>query len=165
MGDVFRWITFTDDKVSIGYTTNKLRALSIEGIRNYSGALVDLVVFTLGVVNGSWDTWKKTNYDQDIAEAVVLFTDCIPQGTKEELKDAMQNLIFAIFSQKRIGTADKYNTLVYSFLVLYSFCKDGNLNRCNMFTQYFSRVIWFGRVSIFNVITEDAEVDKLGFFE
>lgn len=95
----------------------------------------------------------------------MLFMSNIAEGTREELKDALQNLIFTIFNQKRIGTADKYESLVYSFLVLYSFCRDGNLNRCNMFTQYFSRVIWFGRVSIFNIITEDAEVDCAGFFE
>ena len=60
---------------------------------------------------------------------------------------------------------DKYSSLVYSFVVLYSFCKEGHLNRCNTFTQHFSQVIWFGRVSIYTAIKEKSMKTGLGFFE
>lgn len=152
-------------KHSIGYTTNKLRALSAEGIRNYSATVVDLIVFTLKIVNDSFDTWKKTVYDEEIEDAVAAFTDAITGGTAKDLNCAIQRMIFSIFSQKRTGMADKYSSLVYSFCVLYSFCKEGHLSRCNAFTQYFSRVIWFGRVSIYNTIVAEATESGLGFFE
>lgn len=150
---------------SIGFTTNKLRALSAEGVRNYSGAVVDLVVFILGVINDKFDNWKKTECNEEIQDAGMAFTDAVGSGTAEDMKDALQSLIFAIFNQKRVGLADKYSTAAYSFLTLYSFCKEGNLSRCNTFTQYFSRIIWFGRVSIYNAIKEEAQVEGLGFFE
>lgn len=134
-------------------------------MRNYSGAIVDLVVFALGVVNDDIENWKKTTCDDNISVAAYVFIEAIGSGTEEDLTDALQQLIFAIFSQKRSGTSEKYDSLVYSFAILYSYCKEGYLNRCNMFTQYFSRIIWYGRVSIRNVITEEAEEEELGFFE
>lgn len=152
-------------KNSIGYTTNKLRALSQEAVRNYSGALVDLIVFTLGIINNSFDTWKRSTYNKEIEDAGFSFIGAIAAGTEQDLKDTLQSLILAIFNQKRTGTADKYSSLVYSFLVLYSFCKEGHLNRCNTFTQYFSRIIWFGRISIYNAIKEQARKTGSGFFE
>ena len=134
-------------------------------MKNYSGALVDLIVFTLGVVNGSIDTWKKTVYNKEIEEAGDFFINAIAGGTDNDMKSALQWLIFAIFNQKRIGMADKYSSLVYSFIVLYSFRREGHLSRCNEFTQYISRVIWFGRVSIYNKIKEETKETAVGFFE
>lgn len=134
-------------------------------MRNYSGALADLVVFTLGVISGSFDRWKKTIYNEEIEAAASSFVGTVDMGTEQDPKEALQSLIFAIFSQKRTGMADKYSSLVYSFIVLYSFCKEGHLNRCNTFTQYFSRVIWFGRVSIYNAIKKKTITTGLGFFE
>lgn len=122
-------------------------------------------MFTLGVVNDSIDNWKKTIFNDEIEGAARVFMGEIGTGTDEDLKEALQPLLFAIFNQKRIGMEDKYSTLVYSFLVLYSYCKEGHLNRCNTFTQYFSRIIWFGRVSIYNAIKEEGEAKSLSFFE
>lgn len=134
-------------------------------MRNYSGALVDLVVFILGVVNDSFEKWKKTEYNEEIEAAAKEFAGAIGSGTTEDMKDALQSLIFALFHQKRVGGKDKYSSAVFSFLILYAFCKEGNLNRCNTFSQYFSRLIWFGRVSIYNTIKEEAQAEGLGFFE
>jgi hypothetical protein len=139
--------------------------LSADGVANYSGAVVDLVVFTLGVINESFDTWTKTVYDEGIEEAGSAFTEAIESGTDDDLKHALQSLIFSIFNQKRTAMADKYSSLVYSFIVLYSYCREGNLNKCNVFTQYMSRVIWFGRVSIYNRIKDETKGTNLGFFE
>ena len=53
-------------KINISFTTNKLRALSAEGIQNHSSAVVNLVVFILGVINDKFDKWKKTEYNKEI---------------------------------------------------------------------------------------------------
>jgi hypothetical protein len=139
--------------------------LTTEGVTNYSGAVVDLVVFALGVINDSMDTWKRTVYSAEIEEAGSTFTEAIRSGTDDDLKDALQSLVFSIFNQKRTAMADKYSSLVYSFIVLYSYRREGNLNKCNVFSQYMSRVIWFGRVSIYNRIKDETKGTDLGFFE
>ena len=103
--------------------------------------------------------------DDGIKTASNSFVAAISSGSDESLKDGLQSLLFAIFNQKRLGMADKYSSVAYSFIVLYSFCKEGHLNRCNIFSQYFSRIIWFGRVAIYNTIVKEAEKQDLGFFE
>jgi hypothetical protein len=83
----------------------------------------------------------------------------------EEQDRTLQELFFALFTQKRRGDADKYTALAFSFLVLYSFTEDGMLRSCNYFSQYFSKAIYFARGAIFNSITAEAKAKDLGFFE
>ena len=78
---------------------------------------------------------------------------------------ALQDFLYSIFTQKRCGEADKYSLLAFSFLVLYSFTKDGNLQPCNTFSQYFSKTIFFARGAIFNFITAEAKREDKGFYE
>lgn len=131
----------------------------------YSNAATDLVVFSLGVTTDSISEWKKTGYSDEISVASSGFSDALKSGSDEEKAEALQTLFFAIFSQKRIGDADKYSFLCYSFLVLYSFRKEGHLDHCNTFTQHFSKLIWFARSAIFRAITGNAKMKKIGFFE
>lgn len=97
--------------------------------------------------------------DDGIQTACDSFVAAIATGSDEVLKVALQSLLFAVFNQKWFGMADKCSSVAYSFLVFYSFCKEGHLNCCNTF---FSRVTWFGRAAIYNTIV-NAEEQILGF--
>ena len=83
----------------------------------------------------------------------------------EDQDNALQNFLFALFSQKRCGEADKYTFLSYSFLVLYSFTEHGNLRACNSFSQFFSKVVFFARGTMFNHIRAIAKRENKGNFE
>jgi len=79
--------------------------------------------------------------------------------------EALQNFFFAIFTQKRRGDVNKYSFLSFSFLTLYSFTEDAALQPCNVFSQYFSKTILYGRGTIFLAIVFDAKEEQKGFFE
>ena len=145
--------------------TQKLGDLSTEGMRKYASVVVDLVIFTLGAINNSLSKWKKTTYNDEVKEAGMVFAGAIGTGMMDDLKDALQSLILALFNQEHVGRADKYSTIVFSLLVLYLFCREGNLDHCGVFACYFSPVIWFRWVSVYNAIKEEAEGSALGFFE
>lgn len=91
--------------------------------------------------------------------------DALQRTSTSDQDSALQHFLFSIFNQKRSGLPDKYSFLAYSFLVPYSFTDEGTLRGCNIFTQFFSKLIFFGRGAIFNRITSEAERDNKGFFE
>jgi len=80
-------------------------------------------------------------------------------------QDALQSLFYALFTQKKIGGQPKHRLVAYSFLTLYSYNVDGTLKACNSFTQYFSKVVFFGRAAVFNSIMSTCKAEDLGFFE
>ena len=149
----------------MGYTTSKLQGLGDEAVKLYTKAVTDLVVFALGVATDSIAEWKRSGYSDQIRDAGARFLAVVDTGLENEKADSLQALLFAIFSQKRTGNADKYTFLAFSFAVLYSFRKEGHLDHCNNFTQSFSKIIWFARASIFKVITGEAKTKDIGFFE
>lgn len=79
--------------------------------------------------------------------------------------EALQDFLFALFTHKRCGTANKFIFPTYNFLIMYSFAKEGNLKPCSVFTQYFSKVIFFGRMTLFKAITAHAKREGMGFHE
>lgn len=149
----------------VGYTTSKLQGLGDNSIMVYSKAATDLIVFTLGVVTDSITEWKRSVYSDEIKAAGLEFSAVLDAGLEDEKAEALQALLLAIFSQKRTGDSDKYTFISFSFLVLYSFRKEGHLDHCNFFTQHFSKLIWFARAAIFRAISGEAKVKHIGFFE
>lgn len=102
-----------------------------------------------------------------IKDAATHFLTVLDAGSEDEKAEGVQALFYAIFSQKRTACADKYvfPRLAFSFLVLYAFRKEGHLDHCNNFTQSFSKLIWYARVVIFKIITGEAKIKDIGFFE
>jgi len=149
----------------VGYTTSKLQGLGDSALATYSKATSDLITFALGVVTDDIAGWKKSIYSNEIKDAGFRFLAVLQNGSEGQKVEALQNLLFAIFSQKRTGNAEKYTFLSFSFLVLYSFKREGHLDHCSKFTQHFSKIIWFARAAIFKVITREAKDKDVGFFE
>jgi len=173
IGDYNGWVTqpflsldSTADGINrVGYTTSKLQGLGDDAIKLYTKAATDLIVFALGVTTDSIAEWKKSAYSDEIKDAGSMFLAALEAGSEDEKAKSLQALLFAIFSQKRTGCADKYTFLAFSFVVLYSFRREGHLDHCNKFTQSFSKLIWFARAAIFKVITGEAKAKDVGFFE
>ena len=149
----------------VGYTTSKLQGLGDDAIRLYTKAATDLVVFALGVTTDSIAEWKRSAFSDEIRDAGTRFLAVLKTDSEDDKARSIQDLLYAIFTQKRTGCADKYTFLAFSFLVLYSFRREGYLDHCNSFTQGFSKLIWFARASIFKVITAEAKTKDVGFFE
>jgi len=131
----------------------------------YCKVATDLVVYALGVIAGDIAEGLTTSFTTEMAEAGQRLITALQGPSTRNQSDALQAFLYTLFSQKRCGGVDKYTFLAYNFLVLYSFTGDGNLQPCNSFTQFFSKVVFFARVAIFNRITSDAERDHMGFFE
>jgi len=159
------FIPVTDVTNRVGYTSSKLQGLGDDAIRIYTNACTDLIVFSLGVTTGTIPGWTKTVYTDAIKGAGTQFLAILDTGSKDEKAEALQALLYTIFSQKRTACADKYVFLAFSFLVLYAFRREGHLDNCNNFTQSFSKLIWFARAAILNVIIEEAKIKDIGFFE
>ena len=155
----------TNLEFRIGLSTNKLKDLQNDSTRKaYSKVATDCLVYCLGVITGDI-TEFKTSFTQEMADAADNFLTALQTTSTSDQDDALQSFLFSVFSQKRCGTPDKYSFLIYSFLVLYSFSEDGTLKPCNTFSQYNSKVIFFGRSTLFNRIMSDADRDEKGFFE
>ena len=154
-----------DGECRVGYTTSKLQGLGDDAIRLYTKAASDLVVFALGVTMAAIPEWDRTKFSDEIKNASIRFLASLSTDSEDEQKESLQILFHSIFSQERTGSASKYSFLVYSFLVLYSFLREGHLDHCNKFTQSFSKLIWFARASIFKNITEEAKSANVGFFQ
>lgn len=156
---------FNRPSIRIGLSTKKLKDLQCEATRKaYSKVATDLVVFSLGVITGEIVEFQ-TSFTQEIADAGANFMTTLQTTSTSNQDAALQSLIYALFTQKRCGDANKYSFLAFAFLVPYSFREDGTLQPCNSFTQYFSKVIFFGRAAIFNSILDDAKRENKGFFE
>ena len=149
----------------LGLSSNKFNDLQNESTKKlYSSVGTDLVVFCLGVITGEIDGFKTT-FTEEIADAGRKFLNTLHTTSISDQDEALQDLFFALFTQKRCGDADKYSLLAYAFLVIYSFSVDGTLKPCNIFSQYFSKVVFFCRGAIFNAITAQARAQNRGFFE
>ena len=130
----------------------------------YSKVGCDLVCWCLGVITGEIKEYP-TSFDQDTSDMGTEFLIALQTTSTANQDLALQKFLFAIFSQKRVGEAVKYAFLPFSFLTLYSFTEEGVLRPCNMFSQYFSKTIFFGRGAIFNRIMHDVKEENKGFFE
>ena len=100
-----------------------------------------------------------------MANAGQRLLDMLQTLSTRDQDSALQDFSFSLFSQKRCGEADKYTFLAYDFLVLYSFAKNGNFRACGRFTQYFSKVVFFARVMMFNHIKSVAGREMEGTLE
>jgi len=155
----------TNHRSRIGISTNKLKELQNDKTRKaYAKVGTDLVVFCLGIITGEIDSFE-TSFSQDIAEAGTRFLTALQTTSTTDQDDALQSLLFSLFSQKRCGEESKYTVLAFSFIVLYSFTEEGMLQPCNTISQHFSKVVFFARAAIFNRIRSDAKQEHKGFFE
>lgn len=154
-----------DERVRVGLTSSKFKDLqNVDTRKAYSKVGCDLVCWCLGVITGQI-TEFKTSFDQATSDTGIEFLSALQTTSTDDQDGALQRFLFAIFSQKRVGEAIKYEFLPFSFLTLYSFTGEGVLRPCNMFSQYFSKTIFFARGAIFNRIMSDCVQEKKGFFE
>ena len=107
----------------------------------------------------------ETSINEEIAEAGTKLLATLQTTSISDQDAALQSFLFALFNQKRCRDANKYTFVAFSFLVLYSFSEDGTLKPCNVFSQYFSKVVFFARATIFNQIMEEVKRENKGFFE
>lgn len=124
----------------------------------------DLIVFCLGVITGDIKEFE-TSFNEEIGKAGAKFLTALQTTSTSDQDIALQDFLFSLFTQKQCGSPVKYTFLAFSFLVLYSFLEDGTLQRCNIFSQYFSKTIFFARAAIFNRIMSDVKEENKGFFE
>jgi hypothetical protein len=130
----------------------------------YAKVAADLITYTLGLIAGDIEGFETT-VTPEVAAAGQRLVVTLRSTSTEDQDDALQQLFFSLFSQKRCGTTNKYTFPPYSFLVLYSFTEHGTLRPCNMFSQFFSKVIFFARAALFKKITAEANLEQKGFFE
>jgi len=154
-----------DGLFSIGTSKHKLKDFQNEKtLKAYSKVGTDLVTFCLGVIEGEITEFKTSFTPEMAAKGKTLLTALHSISTADQDR-AMQSFLFSIFSQKRCGEANKYSFLAYAFLVPYSYTEHGHLQPCNIFSQYFSKTVFTGRLTIFNKITADAIRENKGYFE
>jgi len=163
------WTVFldlTNCQLRIGLSTaNKLKDLQNENTRKaYSKVGTDCILYCLGVITGEITDFK-TSFADEMAEAGTNFLTALQTTSTSDQDDALQSFLFSLFNQRRCGPPDKYDFLVFSFLVPYSFLNDGTLRACGVFSQFFSKTIFFGRAAIFNRIMAESARDEKGFFE
>lgn len=121
-------------------------------------------MFCLGVITGDIEKFTTTLTD-DIKQCGENFLNSLKGVSITAQDESLQSFLFALFSQKNRGAANKYAFLTFCFLVLYSFTEHGTLYKCSDFSQFFSKVVFFGRSTIFKRILSDAERDNKGFYE
>ena len=147
-------------------SSSKLKDLQQDNTRTaYCKVGADLTTFCLLVVTGKITEFERIQYTPEMADAGrKLITSLRGTSTKVQ-DDALQAFLFSIFTQKRCGMADKFTFPAYSFLVIYSFTEDGNLRPCGYFSQYFSKAVFFGRLTTLKAIAAQVKRDCTGFFE
>ena len=144
---------------------HKLKELQIKDSRSaYCKVGTDLIVYALGVIGNDIKTFKTT-FTDEMADTGRSFLKSLQMFSTLSQDRALRHFLFSLFSQKKCGEATKYDLLVYSFLVLYSFTEHGNLQACSDFSRYFSKVVFFARAAIFKRISSEAKGGNKGFFE
>ena len=76
---------------------------------------------------------------------------------------ALQQFLWILFTQDK-RELSRYTLTVYRFLLLYSFRRQGCLAKSGTVTQYISRIVFFGRATIFNKIKACMVKKKQGHF-
>lgn len=145
---------------------NKLKDLQNDKTRKAYGKVgADLVTFCLLVTSGKITEFKQIQVTREIIDAGKRFEQTLERISTLDQDKALQDFLFSLFTQKRRGMANKFVFPVYSFLVIYSFTEHGNLRPCNLFTPFFSSVVFFGREAILQAILDHAKREDMGFFE
>ena len=146
-------------------TPSKLKDLERKETRTaYCKVGADFVTFCLGVTTGNITAFKQMTFTPGMADAGHRLIHALRSTSTREQDKALQGYLLSLFSQKRQGAA-KFVFPAYNFLIIYSFTEHGNLRPCGVFSQYFSKVVFFARAAIFNAINDYAECKKLGFYE
>lgn len=130
----------------------------------YAKVATDLVTFSLLIITGGIKEFE-TAFTPEMKAAGQRLLETLRSISQAEQDVALQAFLFSLYTQKRCGDASKYTLLAYTFLVLYSFSKDGTLQKCNSFSQHFSKVVFSARATIFNHISAEAVRETDGFFE
>ena len=125
----------------------------------------DLTTFCLLVVTGEINEFEQMKYTPEMADAGRQFLTSLRKTSTKDQDATLQTFLFSLFSQKRCGAAGKFVFPVYDFLVIYSFTQDGNLRSCGYFSQYFSKAVFFGRLTVLKDIIAQAVREHAGVFE
>lgn len=155
-----------DNCFRIGVSAGKLKGLQAKGTRDaYSKIGADLVTFCLLVTSGKITDFKQMRFTAKMADAGKKLLGSLERISTRDQDRALQAYLFSLFSHKRCGTINKFYFPVYNFLIIYSFTENGNLRACNLFTPFFSGVIFIGRAATLTAIVDESERDNAGFFE
>jgi len=156
----------TDGRSRVGVSSSKLREMQDKDSRTaYCKVGADLTTFCLLIVTERITEFKQIQFTPEMADTGQRFIASLRKRSTDDQDEALQAFLFAVFSQKRCGAADKFSFAAYSFLVIYSFTINGTLRACGYFSQYFSKVIFFGRLAVLKAILAQVERENAGFFE
>ena len=121
-----------------------------------------MVLFSLGLALEKLEHYsQKVPPLQESAAASFLKELKNPNSTRAQ--DALQRFLLSIFTQDGQGSSH-YTFTAYKFLVFYSFRQGGSLSRSGVITQYFSKIVFFGRGAIFKEIHAKMKKKRCGFF-
>jgi len=159
-------VRLTDGRCRVGVGGNKLKDLQIEKTRTaYCKVGADLVTFCLQVTGGDITGFEPMTFTPEMTAAGEKLEATLWKTSTRDQDEALQAYLLSLFTHKRCGSADKFVFPAYNFLIIYSFTEHGNLRPCGMFSQYFSKVVFFARAAIFKAITAQAKDKKMGFHE
>ena len=147
--------------LSVGWTTSRSEYL-VAGSTSYSKLSLDLITFCIGLVKGKYPTYVH-NLPRKQKSAVKLFLHA-PQSPQADTQGPLQKLLYRLFTQEASTTGERYRLTVYLFLIVSSFCKEGNIDWCGSITQRISKLVFLGRCAIYQKIWGRMEKDEQGFF-
>lgn len=100
-------------------------------------------------------TEEQRNLAQDLYEKL--------ETGERPMEPAMQAFLFSMFTQSMANNTPHVFPL-YRFLVFYSFRHDGSIEPCNNITQTISKIVFYGRASIYLHIRTTMDANRCGFF-
>lgn len=132
------------------------------GTRSYSKLGADLVTFCIGLAKGAYPKYvRDLPVGQRSAIKSYLRALLSPQADEQ---GPLQRLLYKIFTQKASKPGERYKLTAYRFLILHSFCEEGNIDWCGTITQHISKLVFLGRCAIYQKIKIRMEEHGEGFF-
>ena len=129
--------------------------------RRYGDCGTDLVMFVIGACTDRLGKLHVETTDHQKA-LVKRLVGRLERGDGSE-ESSLQDLLRVIFTEY-MANRPPYALLVYRFLILYSFRRDGSLQPCNNITQTTSMLVFFGRGSILIQIMFLMDLHRQGFY-
>ena len=144
------------------WTTDNFDTLQSKKSRDaYIKMGTDLVAFLVGACTGQLGKVQAEVTDEQRGLAS-QFRERL-QDCDDTTVAALQAFLLSFFTHS-MKDKSVHTLLPYRFVVLYSFRHDGTILPCNDITQIISKVVYFGRGSIFKCIKATMDADHTGFF-
>jgi hypothetical protein len=120
-----------------------------------------MILFSIGLALKKFKSYPR-RVGGTQKSAAKKFVETLGTGDEQE-RDALQEFLFELFTQDR-KNLHRFTFTVYRFLILYSFRPEGRLAPSNFITQYISRIVFFGRATMFNKIRSEMAHQGCGYF-